>query len=194
MKEKFLNSSMKLIKNNHNYSKEQLEIIEYGLEGLYSFVTKSTIILLLNLLVGTIKEFVAFFISFALIRAFAFGVHAKTNIGCWITSIIVNVGIPLLIKYFFISKIYLIIISVITTIIISIFAPADTRKRPLKNINKRRQDKILAIIVSIIYLIMIILLNDYIIYCLTYALLYESIMVNPLTYMITKQSYNNYKK
>ena len=194
MKNIFVNHSLNIIKNNKDCDEIEIKKLRYGLEGLYSFVTKSTIILLLNLLVGTIKEFVAFFISFALIRAFAFGVHAKTNIGCWITSIIVNVGIPLLIKYFFISKIYLIIISVITTIIISIFAPADTRKRPLKNINKRRQDKILAIIVSIIYLIMIILLNNYIIYCLTYALLYESIMVNPLTYMITKQSYNNYKK
>ena len=194
LKNAFVNSSLNIITNSKECDEIEIKKLKYGLEGLYSFITKFSVILIINMILGTTKEFILFHFSYALVRAFGFGIHAKTNIGCWITSSIVNIFIPQLIKRVIIDKYILIITGIISSIIIIIFAPADTKKRPLKNKHKRKQDKVLAIIVCITYLVIINYSNHYIIYCLTYALVFEAIMVNPITYIITKQSYNNYKK
>ena len=194
LKNAFINSSINLIKKNKECDNIEIKKLKYGLEGLYSFVTKFTIILLINVFLGTTIEFILFHFSYAILRAFAFGLHAKTNVGCWIVSTIIYVIIPQIIKYILIDKTLLLIIGIIASIVIAIFAPADTKKRPLKNKNKREQDKIIAISICVIYLILIYYANGYLTNCLTYSLLFESIMVNPITYILTKQSYNNYKR
>ena len=194
MKNAFVNHSLNIIKNNKECDEIEIIKLRYGLEGLYSFITKYTVIVLINILLKTFIPFFIFHLTYALIRSVAFGLHAKTNAGCWVASLLINIGIPLLIKYILINKIYLIIISIASSIIISIFAPADTKKRPLIHKDKRNQDKIIAIIICLIYITLVIYINNFVSYCITYALLFESVMVNPLTYIITKQSYNNYKK
>lgn len=193
MKNAFVTSSLNIISNSKECSEAELKKLKYGLEGLYSFTTKYFVILILNILLGNTIEFIVFHICYSLIRAFGFGLHAKTNVGCWIVSSIIYIGIPFMIKNIVISKSILLIIAVISSFIISLFAPADTKKRPLIHKDKRNQDKLIAIIICTLYLLMILFFNNFIIYCLTYALLFEAIMVNPLTYIISKQSYNNYK-
>ena len=190
----FVNTSLNIILNNKECSEHELIKIKYGLEGLYSFVTKYTFILLLNILLGTTLEFIVFHVTYAIIRAFGFGLHAKTNLGCWIISTISFVIIPFIIKNIFISKLILFVIGVIATVIIIIFAPADTKKRPLIHKDKRMQNKVISIIICLLYLCLIYILNNFIVNCLAYALLFESLMINPLSYMISKQSFNNYKK
>lgn len=193
MKNAFVNSSLNIISKENEYNEIELKKLKYGLEGLYSFVTKYTIILLLNIILGNMIEFIIFHLCYSLCRAFGFGLHAKTNIGCWIVSTIVYVFIPFCIKNIVFPKSIIVFIALVSSFTISLFAPADTKKRPLRNEEKRKQDKILAIIICVIYLFLITSFNNFITYCLTYALLFESIMVNPITYKLFKQSYNNYK-
>lgn len=193
MKDAFVNHSLNIIRSNKECDDIEIKKLKYGLEGLYSFVTKYTVIVLVNIFLNTFIEFFIFHIAYALIRSVGFGLHAKTNKGCWVVSLLVNISIPLLIKHVLIDKLYLIIVSIIAAIIIAIFAPADTKKRPLIHKNKRIQDKIIAIVICLVYILLIIYINNFFSYCITYALLFESIMVNPITYRLTKQSYNNYK-
>ena len=193
LKNAFVNRSLDIIKNSKECDEIELKKLRYGLEGFYSFITKYIFILIINIILGTVLEFIIFHLAYAFIRSVGFGLHAKTNIGCWIFSTIINVGIPLIIKYYYVPKNILIVLWLISFIAISIFAPADTKKRPLIRKKQRIQNKIIAIIVCLVYLLLMIFLDNFIVNTLVYALLFEAVMVNPLSYLLTKQSFNNYK-
>lgn len=181
-------------KNKSDLNEEQLEIIEYGLEGLYLTIIKIIIILLLAIVLDILKETVLMIIFYNVTRFFTFGLHAKTSTACLITSLLLFIGGTYLATYLQIPLIVKIILSVICLILICIYAPADTEKRPLINPKKRKRFKIQSIIISIIMGVLIIYLNDsYISNFMVIGQLEAVIMILPITYKAFDLPYNNYK-
>lgn len=181
-------------KNKSDLNEEQLEIIEYGLEGLYLTIIKIIIILLLAIVLDILKETVLMIIFYNVTRFFTFGLHAKTSTACLITSLLLFIGGTYLATYLQIPLIVKIILSVICLILICIYAPADTEKRPLINPKKRKRFKIQSIIISIIMGTLIIYLNDsYISNFMVIGQLEAVIMILPITYKAFDLPYNNYK-
>lgn len=181
-------------KNKSDLNEEQLEIIEYGLEGLYLTIIKIIIILLLAIVLDILKETVLMIIFYNVTRFFTFGLHAKTSTACLITSLLLFIGGTYLATYLQIPLIVKIILSIICLILICIYAPADTEKRPLINPKKRKRFKIQSIIISIIMGVLIIYLNDsYISNFMVIGQLEVVIMILPITYKIYGLPYNNYK-
>ena len=195
MKRKILKALMSNIKKNKSdLNEEQLEIIEYGLEGLYLTIIKIIIILLLAIVLDILKETVLMIIFYNVTRFFTFGLHAKTSTACLITSLLLFIGGTYLATYLQIPLIVKIILSVTCLILICIYAPADTEKRPLINPKKRKRFKIQSIIISIIMGVLIIYLNDsYISNFMVIGQLEAVIMILPITYKIYGLPYNNYK-
>ncbi len=194
MKSFFINNSIKIITNyNKNYNQEELEKLKYGLEGIYLTITKTIIIILLGILFNIITEILIITLAFNLLRYFAFGFHAKESLDCLIFSILLFIFLPLFIFNVKIKWIYKLIIAILCTIVIMIFAPADTIKRPLPNKKKRIIRKLLSTVVSILYTVTIIITNNFISDALLCAIIIQTINVNPITYMIFKQPFNNYK-
>ncbi len=195
MKRKILKALMSNIKKNKpDLNEEQLEIIEYGLEGLYLTIIKIIIILLLAIVLDILKETVLMIIFYNVTRFFTFGLHAKTSTACLITSLLLFIGGTYLATYLQIPLIVKIILSVICLILICIYAPADTEKRPLINPKKRKRFKIQSIIISIIMGTLIIYLNDsYISNFMVIGQLEAVIMILPITYKAFDLPYNNYK-
>ena len=181
-------------KNKSDLNEEQLEIIEYGLEGLYLTIIKIIIILLLAIVLDILKKTVLMIIFYNVTRFFTFGLHAKTSTACLITSLLLFIGGTYLATYLKIPLIVKIILSVICLILICIYAPADTEKRPLINPKKRKRFKIQSIIISIIMGLLIIYLNDsYISNFMVIGQLEAVIMILPITYKAFDLPYNNYK-
>lgn len=181
-------------KNKSDLNEEQLEIIEYGLEGLYLTIIKIIIILLLAIVLDILKETVLMIIFYNVTRFFTFGLHAKTSTACLITSLLLFIGGTYLATYLQIPLIVKIILSIICLILICIYAPADTEKRPLINPKKRKRFKIQSIIISIIMGVLIIYLNDsYISNFMVIGQLEAVIMILPITYKAFDLPYNNYK-
>ena len=76
-----------------------------------------------------------------------------------------------------------------------LFAPADTKKRPLPNKKKRTIRKYITIIVGCIYTLAIILLDsNYWTNIFLSVLIVQAIVISPITYWLFGQPYNNYKK
>ena len=196
MKKKFLDSSINRIKKKYpEYDEEKLEVIAYGLEALYITITKTVVIFSIALILGIIKEVFLILIFYNIIRTTAFGMHAKKSSHCYIISIVLFIGMGLIIKYIDISLYVKLIISAVSFIILMIYAPADTYKRPLINVKKRKTYKIITIINSLIYIILIIIfrensISDY----LLAGILDASLMIHPLTYRMFQLPYNNYKE
>jgi len=195
LKKKLLNNiTSNIKKNKKDVTEEELEIIEYGLESLYLTFTKVIIIVLLSIVLNIFKETILMLLFYNIVRFFAFGLHAKNSIACLITSLLLFIGGTYLAIYINLSIELKIILSIICLILIAIYAPADTEKRPLINTKKRKRFKILSIITSLIMTCLIIKFDgSYISNFMLIGYIESTIMILPITYKIYGLPYNNYK-
>ena len=195
IKKFIINSAMKTIRNYYpDYDNEQLEKIQYGLEAIYLSTTKFVVILVISFVFGFFKEALLVFLFFNILRTTGFGLHASKSWICWITSLPTFIGIPLICKYELIPNYALIIVALLSLICFMFFAPADTHKRPLIRKNKRIIYKVITILIGLIYTLLTIFTNSIFwksVFALT--MLIEAILVCPLTYILFKLPYNNYK-
>lgn len=193
MKDKYLDITTSFITKYQNYTDDQIEEIRYGLEGLYLTFTKLIIIFAISFILGITKELIILLILFNVLRFTGFGFHARTSLECLFCSTLLFIGVPVLILYLNLSKFYLLTLGLICVIILGIFAPSDTVKRPLPNKKKRIIRKTFTIITSTIYVIISYFIKNYNISSLfIIANCIEAIMVSPLIYKIFKQPYKNY--
>ena len=195
MKKLIINKCMELVTTyNKDLSQRDIDKIKYGLEGLYLTITKLIFIIIVSIILGIWKETLLLILIFNGIRLTAFGVHAKRSIDCLISSTLFFILFPILCIKLTIPLIVKIILFIPLTVLIGIFAPADTEKRPLINKKKRKIYKMLSIMISIIYMTIAIVIKDntlsnYFIF----AIVIQIIIMLPITYKIFGVSYNNYK-
>ena len=84
-------------------------------------------------------------------------------------------------------------ICIICIILLVIYAPADTKKKPIINKKRRMKLKYLTLFFSILFSITsIVIKNNFISNCLIISMLLEVILVLPLTYKLLNMPYRNY--
>lgn len=194
MKNKVVNYLLEFIKKHKKCDERKLKIYKYGLEGLYNLVTKIIVITLITLTFGIIKEFLLILLFYAIIRTYAFGIHAESSLKCWISTLMIYILGSVVVHNFIIIKEVALFISFLGLLSFILWAPADTPKRPLIRKNQRKTQKIKTCIICIIYILLIIISrNQLIINAITYSLVIEMICINPLTYKLTKTTFNNYR-
>lgn len=195
MKKLIINKCMELVTTyNKDLSQRDIDKIRYGLEGLYLTITKLIFIIIVSIILGIWKETLLLIIIFNGIRLTAFGVHAKRSIDCLISSTLFFILFPIICIKLTIPLIVKVILFIPLTVLIGIFAPADTEKRPLINKKKRKIYKMLSIMISIIYMTIAIVIKDNTLSnCFIFAIVIQIIIMLPITYKIFGVSYNNYK-
>ena len=195
MKKLIINKCMELVTTyNKDLSQRDIDKIKYGLEGLYLTITKLIFIIIVSIILGIWKETLLLILIFNGIRLTSFGVHAKRSIDCLISSTLFFILFPIICIKFSIPLIVKVILFIPLTVLIEIFAPADTEKRPLINKKKRKIYKMLSIMISIIYMTIAIVIKDNTLSnCFIFAIVIQIIIMLPITYKIFGVSYNNYK-
>ena len=195
MKKFFLKYSLKLVSDNYpNYDEDKLDEIRYGLEATYLSLTKTFVILLVCLILGILKESLILLVLFNFLRLTAFGIHATKSWMCWISSSITFIGLPFLCKTIVLPDYILIIIGFICLLCFFLYAPADTKKRPLIHAKRRLVYKIITLVVGLIYVVLLFIINNSFLHnVLVCAMLIESVLIHPLTYKIFRLPYDNYK-
>lgn len=195
MKEKFLNHAMNSISRKYpQYSEEKLEEIAYGLEAIYLTLTKIIAIFGIAFILGIFKETFILLLFYNILRTTFFGMHAKKSIHCYIISITLFIGGAFLCKFVYINVCVKLILSVLALIFVIMYAPADTYKRPLINKKKRIIYKVISIILTIIYIVLLTVFNTNIISnYLFWGLWAATLMIHPLSYRMFQLPYNNYK-
>ena len=125
---------------------------------------------------------------------YSYGIHAKTTLMCWLTTTPIYIGGSLLIKYISIPPMVVYGIWIFGFISFLFWAPADTPAKPLIRSNKRRIQKLKSCIICLLLLVILIEYpNPSLVNAISYALIVQSICINPLTYYLTKTPYANYK-
>lgn len=194
MKNKILSKIRSDVKKQYpNYSEDKVDEIMYGVEGIYILITKTIIILTISIIFGIFKELLLLLLMFNLIRMVAFGMHASNSGICLVLSSIIFLAAAYLCKTVTIPNTLLYILYLIVLLIVVLYAPADTVKRPLIKKKKRNIYKILSISITIIFFIIsIIIKNNLIINSMIFGLLIECLLILPITYKIFKLPYRNY--
>ena len=193
MREKIITKIMKYIKAKKSLTIEDEEVIIYGLESIYILVTKLIIIFLIAYILGIFKEMIIFLIIFNIIRSVAFGLHASKSWICLIVSSLSFLVLPYLLKIIILPIYIKLLLGIPLIILIYRYSPADTHKRPIISKKRRIFFKRISTLISIIYVILSLLLNNsFICNCLIFGLLLEVIFISPITYKLFKLPYNNY--
>lgn len=194
LKKRFLAYSTGLIKQYYpNTDDIKMEEYKYNLEGFYLTMSKMLVIIPLAIILGVIKEILILLLSFNLIRTPAHGLHATKSWICLLSSTIMFIGVPLIAKIISIPFVYKIIINLIGLLLISIYAPADTKKAPIIRKEKRKKLKIRSIIITVILIISSLIIKDSTISNLIiFSIWIEVLLILPLTYKIFNLPYNNY--
>lgn len=189
MRKKILSSFENWLKKSGNYNNVKIEEIIYGVEAIYVLVTRTILFLIINIFLGTLKEFFLFLFFYSIIRSFSYGFHAKSSFVCIILSSFGFVLIPYLSKFVVFSlefKIFFLIISLISFIL---WSPADTENKPIVSKALRLKLKIASIIVLLLYSIIIIKFDSSL---LLLILILQSIFISPIMYYLFNTKYRNY--
>ncbi|MBS7020491.1 MAG: accessory gene regulator B family protein [Firmicutes bacterium] len=196
MKKFVMKHCMNFIANNdESLTDENLEIISYGLEGLYLTVTKLIIIVTLSIILNLWKEVIIFLFIYNIIRMTSFGLHATKSWICLVSSTIIFIGVPLFCESIIMDLHMKLLIGTICTILMFKNAPADTYKRPIVNPKRRLIYKLLSTGISIVMTIASIMVeNQFISNALILALVVQCHMISPFIYRIFHLPYNNYKR
>ena len=195
MKDVIINHLMSNIIKYKNFDENKLKEIKYGIESFYLTVSKLIVIFALAYIMGLFKSLCIFVFFYSLLRLNGFGLHAKKSWQCWVASVIVFLLIPYLCANLHFNKLFLLLISGLSLILIILFSPADTEKRPIISFKKRLIHKILCSITVLIYIFSLMFLqNDFLCNIIFFSIILETLMILPISYKIFGLKYNNYKK
>lgn len=194
VKKKFIESALTKIKQQKKLTSLEEKKLRYGLEAFYNLATKTIVLIILAIVFDLVIELLLLALVYSTLRLYGFGIHAKTSLQCWFTTIPIYMLGSLFIKYATITSNLIYIFWIISFLSFLLFAPADTPARPLIRKNKRIRAKILSVLILCIYFIIYTLnissmFNNVIIY----AICMELIVINPLTYKLTKTPFHNYE-
>ncbi|MBR9443768.1 accessory gene regulator AgrB [Staphylococcus aureus] len=121
-------------------------------------------------------------ISFYLIRRYAHGAHAPSSFWCYIESITLFIVLPLLVLHFHINFLIMIILTVISLGVISVYAPAATKKKPIP-VRLIKRKKYYAIIVSLIFFIITLIIKEPFAQFIQLGIIIEAITLLPIFFI-----------
>lgn len=174
---------------------DRFAIVKYGVEIFLVNVTKGITVYLAAALLGMIWQTLVVHFSYLIIRRHSFGLHAKTSLGCTITSVVVFVVLPYFVKEVQLSGWMIVLISALILLNIAIFSPSDTENMPLFNAQKRHVLRRKSIINTVIVIFIMLLISNGVVKSLILlGLLIQVISIHPWTYFLLKRRYNNYAK
>ena len=194
MKQKFLSYCLNIIKENKTDINEiKLDEIRYGLEAIYITITKTIVIFSLALIFNIFREMILLLIFFNILRTTGFGLHASKGWICLLSSSLIFIILPFFSKLITIPIYIKSLLGISAIILIYIYTPADTIKRPI--INKKRREIynfITTINCILLSFISIVVKDNTISNLIIFGIYIEVLLVLPLTYKYFKLSYNNY--
>lgn len=193
MKTKFITIISKKIVDNYNYDENEIQILKYGLSVIYLSVTKLIIILLFASIMNIFKESIITLLFFSIIRYFAQGLHMDKSYKCYFLSIISFVLIPYMLKFVSLNNTIIPFLLIFCFLSITLYAPADTYKKPIINKRKRLKGKFFSILVTIIYTFLILILDNNMSNLIILSLIIEALLISPFIYKLFKLPYNNYR-
>ena len=176
-------------------NEERAEIINYGLQLIIGEIPKIFIIFIIAYFFGVFRLTLLAFLFVFPYRAVSGGTHLHSHIGCIIATSIFYIGnaylsglliwYPSSLKY-----IAIIIIWLFSVLMITLYAPADTKDLPILRKKERKTKRILSyIIMSTTLIIGAVVKNSIISNLLIIGTLLQTITITKFMYKLTNNEY-----
>jgi accessory gene regulator B len=123
--------------------------------NFFKTIVAYSVSILCNLFFYTLTVHITYF----LIRHFAHGAHAKTPLLCHIQNLLLFVFLPWLVVYTQLNSIIFYTLGILSFIVLSIYAPAATKKQPIPARLKPRKKRN-TIIVTVLLIILSMFLSE----------------------------------
>ncbi len=193
MVEKLSNKILCFLINDDKIDSEKKEVLLFGITRIVEDIPKTIGIVLIGILLNIIKEMLIVTTVIMLYKTFVGGVHAKTNFGCFISSVIFYLAIIYISKFFYFEneKVYILLVVlnyIFSLYCIWVYAPADVPEIPKVNEKLRKRTKISAILMlNAIYIVTLVVIKDSMIQRLVMLSIFS------INLMTTRTMYNLFK-
>lgn len=144
------------LKNNIIDEKQKVKF-EYGLTLFIELFLDLFAFLIVGILLKCMPQLLIYLIIFAIIRMHAGGYHAKSFIGCFMTTTIFSMTSILLSRVSYLNDTICTIVLIIASICICIMSPLDSSAKPLSSKLKKKCKKRTIIVCIAIMIISCIL-------------------------------------
>lgn len=176
------------LKNNNNLDNIEFLKCKLGMEVILINFSKFIAVYGLAFLSGNLYITALAHISYTSIRINAYGIHSKKNSTCTIVSIILFVFIPNIFKNVVFSAYIIVLIIVFSYWSIYKYAPANTSKNKISNLNLKKKLKYRALIIYTFCIIVSLCTNSNIIRNqIIVGTIIAVICILPITYKIFKE-------
>jgi len=185
---------------NRYIGKEGIELkkIALGMEVALINITKMAVVYLLALALGVVFQTFVVHFSFYMVKRYSFGLHAASSTVCSLVSSFLLAVVPWVLVRIMevgIGNLTVLVAFVPILLCLYLYAPADTKARPLVGVMHRAKLKKKAMVCGFIIIVITLLVPNYEIkFLLTLGAVYQCILILPLTYKILKRSAKNYEK
>lgn len=159
---KLSNQITKSLLKRNVISDEEKELYDYGLFMMISYMVFFLISILFGIVLNILISSILFYISFCLVRNFAGGIHANSEIKCdiitTISILISEILIKIFIDYSLVSLAFVMLI--ISSVCLCIFKPVTTSQKEISQQEKLHFHKkvvilsVLAVIISFVSMIL----------------------------------------
>ncbi|WP_251899202.1 accessory gene regulator AgrB [Lactiplantibacillus paraplantarum] len=150
------------LQNNLQLERRQALLVKLGIDTVLNVIPKLIITIVLALLLHELVPVLVFMSSFLVLRGFAYGRHLKSDLLCTILTIFVFVSVPYMVNFTVdIPEMGRSILGLALTVIIGVFAPADTIKNPITSKSLRRKLKKQAVFLALIFSGLQLVTNNY---------------------------------
>jgi len=131
--------------------------LKYGTHVFYINTVKSLFLVVVALILGILPYVLVFALAYGILRLFSFGVHLNNSFLCTIIGFVYYLGSVHLSLYVYFplwAKIALVIVSVVS---FANYAPAETKKRPIPEHQRRVLKKKSLLALTVVALALFIL-------------------------------------
>jgi len=166
-----------------------------GMEVIIINVSKLIIIYLLAAALGVVVQTAIIQAGYVLIKRHSFGLHALNSTVCTVVSCLMFVITPLILSGFGINNLTVLVVFIFIVMCLYLYAPADTKARPLVGVKLRAHLKKKAVFCGLVLMLITLLIPSYELkFLLTLGAVYQCLGILPITYKILKRSEKNYEK
>lgn len=179
----------KLTKNNE-LDNLKIQEVEYGMYIVLDTIFKIVVALLLANYFGVFKETLIITICMGVLKLYAGGVHLQNYYVCFVSTLLLYIGVPILCKYNLsnyieVTNLTLIILNPALIYLVSKYAPSDTVKKPIKSKERRKKlNKMSLIVIIILFSISLLINNNVTKFYILYSEILVVIGILPITYEV----------
>lgn len=112
------------------------EIYQYGFEQVFSSLLNIATMLLLGIILGKIYQSLVLILSFMALRSYSGGYHANTPLHCYLLTVMSISAALSIMKFITIDRFICLGLLVLSSVVILLLSPIDSKNKPLDEIEK----------------------------------------------------------